>query len=71
MLSKKSIQSANIRIRKMDQEYLGMNKLLLEYKNKISDMDITSHIFNVVRIGSIVDSPADVRRNNLSLAYVQ
>ncbi len=37
-----------------------MTKLLSETQNKLSNMDLSSHIFNVVRVGRLYESNTDL-----------
>ena len=48
------------RIQKQDEDYKKINDLLEEYKEKLSEVDTKTYIFQVTSIGKIVESAAEI-----------
>ncbi len=52
------------RLKKLENDFKAVSKLLTETQNKLSTVDISSHIFNVVRVGRLYESNTDVFKIN-------
>jgi flagellar basal body rod protein FlgG len=54
------LKDAQTKLNKLENEFKAINKLLIETQNKLSNVDVSSHIFNVVRVGRLYESNTDV-----------
>lgn len=58
--TKSNLKDTSSRLKKLENEFKAVTKTLSETQNKLSNMGISSHIFNVVRIGRLYESNIDV-----------
>ncbi len=58
--SKREAKDFFNRLKKVENEYKTMNRLLAETQNKLSNSDLNCHIFNVVRVGRLYESNTDL-----------
>lgn len=47
-------------LKKSEEEYNKINLIMREYQSKLIDMEVSNYLFTVLRIGTVVDTKADV-----------
>jgi flagellar basal body rod protein FlgG len=58
---KSNLKELQLRFKKLETEYKALSKNLSEMQIKMSNIEISSHIFNVIRVGRLYESNTDVK----------
>lgn len=49
-------------LKKADENYNNLNLIMKEYQSTLIDMEVTNYFFQVLRIGAMIDTKADVSK---------
>ena len=59
---KNIINHREAQLKKVDNNYSNINLIMKEYQSTLIDMEVTNFYFQVSRIGTVLDTKADVRQ---------
>ena len=58
---KNLLANKELQLKKADDNYNNLNLIMKEYQSTLIDMEVTNYFFQVIRIGAMIDTKADVR----------